>query len=82
MGLSQFLFFARAARRFGEKRVFVGALTACLPIFALFPIISVIAQRDGVSPIIWVLIGCMLVLGGLMDLAFGASTFLFLFKCL
>ncbi|KAJ7354216.1 major facilitator superfamily domain-containing protein [Mycena albidolilacea] len=72
MGLSQFLFFARAARRFGEKRVFVGALTACLPIFALFPIISVIAQRDGVSPIIWVLIGCMLVLGGLMDLAFGA----------
>ncbi|KAJ7820078.1 major facilitator superfamily domain-containing protein [Mycena olivaceomarginata] len=73
MGLSQFLFFARAARRFGEKRVFVGALTACLPIFALFPIISVIAQRDGVSPIIWVLIGCMLVLGGLMDLAFASA---------
>ncbi|KAJ6553597.1 major facilitator superfamily domain-containing protein [Mycena vulgaris] len=71
-GLFQVLFFARLVRRFGEKRVFVNGMITCLPVFALFPIISIIAQRSGLSLVIWILIGFILALGALMDTSFGA----------
>ncbi|KAJ7760685.1 major facilitator superfamily domain-containing protein [Mycena maculata] len=71
-GLFQILFFARFVRRFGEKRVFVNGMITCLPVFALFPIISSIAQRFGLSIVVWGLIGCVLALGALMDTSFGA----------
>ncbi|KAJ7110829.1 major facilitator superfamily domain-containing protein [Mycena crocata] len=71
-GLVQILFFARFIRRFGEKRVFFNGMCTCLPVFVLFPLMSVIAQRSGLSVVIWVLIGCVLALGALMDTSFGA----------
>ncbi|KAJ6570054.1 major facilitator superfamily domain-containing protein [Mycena vulgaris] len=71
-GLFQVSFFSMLVRRFGERRVFIYGLATCLPIFALFPITSLVAQKSGLSFGIWILVGCVLVLGAMMDSAFGA----------
>ncbi|KAJ7433729.1 major facilitator superfamily domain-containing protein [Mycena latifolia] len=71
-GLFQVSFFSALVRRFGEKRVFIFGLATCLPIFALFPTMSLIAQKSGLSLGIWILVGCVLVLGAMMDSSFGA----------
>jgi hypothetical protein len=52
--------------------VFINGMITCLPVFTLFPIMSIIARRSGLSFIIWILIGCVLSLGALMDTSFGA----------
>ncbi|KAJ7911436.1 major facilitator superfamily transporter [Mycena leptocephala] len=79
-GLFQILFFARFIHRFGEKRVFINGLITCLPVFALFPIMSMIARHFGLSFVIWGLVGCVLALGALMDTSFGAI-FMFITAC-
>ncbi|KAJ6507874.1 major facilitator superfamily transporter [Mycena vitilis] len=71
-GLFQALFFARFVRRFGEKRVFMNGMMTCLPVFALFPLMSVIARRAGISFVVLILLACVLALGALMDTAYGA----------
>ncbi|KAJ7746311.1 major facilitator superfamily domain-containing protein [Mycena metata] len=71
-GLFQVLFFARFVRRFGERRVFINGMITCLPVFALFPIMSLIARHFGLSFVVYGLIGCVLALGALMDTSFGA----------
>ncbi|KAJ7667200.1 major facilitator superfamily domain-containing protein [Mycena rosella] len=71
-GLFQVFFFARMVRRFGEKRVFVNGMTTCIFVFTLFPIMSIIAQRAGLTLSVWILVGCVLALGALMDTSFGA----------
>jgi MFS family permease len=74
-GLFQVLFFARFVRRFGERRVFINGLMTCLPVFTLFPIMSMIARRSGLSIIVWMLVGCVLGLGALMDTSFGEFSY-------
>ncbi|KAJ7716468.1 major facilitator superfamily domain-containing protein [Mycena maculata] len=71
-GLFQFLFSARLVRRFGEKRVFATGMIACLPVFVLLPIMSMIARRSGLTIVIWALVGCVLVLGAILDTSFVA----------
>ncbi|KAJ7690111.1 major facilitator superfamily domain-containing protein [Mycena rosella] len=71
-GLFQVSFFSLIVRRFGERRVFIYGLATCLPIFALFPVISLVAHNSGLSFPIWILVGCVLVLGAMMDSSFGA----------
>lgn len=74
-GVFQIFFFARLIRRFGEKRVFIVGLATCLPIFALFPVMSIIAQKSGLSLVMWILIGCVLALSALMETSFGQLCF-------
>ncbi|KAJ7671506.1 major facilitator superfamily domain-containing protein [Mycena polygramma] len=71
-GLFQVSFFSLLVRRFGERRVFLSGLSTCVPIFALFPIMSVIAKGSSLSLTIWILLGCVLTLGAMMDSSFGA----------
>ncbi|KAF8191917.1 hypothetical protein K438DRAFT_1762499 [Mycena galopus ATCC 62051] len=71
-GILQVVFFARFVRAFGEKRVFVNGMLTCLPVFALFPIMS--TQQYGVSFAVYGLIGCVLALGALMDTSFDVRT--------
>ncbi|KAJ7075174.1 major facilitator superfamily domain-containing protein [Mycena belliarum] len=71
-GLFQVSFFSRLVRRFGERRVFIFGLSTCLPIFAILPLISLVAQKSGLTFGIWILVGCVLVLGAMMDSSFGA----------
>ncbi|KAK7032774.1 major facilitator superfamily domain-containing protein [Favolaschia claudopus] len=76
-GLFQILFFARMIHRWGEKRVYLNGMLTCLPVFGLFPIISLIARNYGVNSVVYSLVGCILALGALQDTAFGAI-FMFL----
>ncbi|KAJ7728465.1 major facilitator superfamily domain-containing protein [Mycena metata] len=75
--LFQICFCARLIQRFGATRVFIGGISTSVLVFALFPVMSVIAKRDGVTPVVWVLIACVLGLGALLDTAF-AAIFMFL----
>ncbi|KAJ7881027.1 major facilitator superfamily transporter [Mycena olivaceomarginata] len=69
-GLFQVVFFARMIHRF--RRVFINGMITCLPVFALFPIISIVARHCGLSLVVYCLVGCILGLGALMDTSFGA----------
>ncbi|KAJ6540841.1 major facilitator superfamily domain-containing protein [Mycena vulgaris] len=75
--LFQVFFCAKLIGRFGSTRVFIAGISTCLPIFALFPLMSFIAQRTGLTPVVWTLVGCVLGLGALLDTSFGAI-FMFL----
>jgi len=70
-GLFQAFYFAKIIRYFGERSVFVYGVSSFLPIFTLFPIMSITAQQHGVNAFTWICIGCMLVLMVFMDMAFG-----------
>ncbi|KAJ6577498.1 major facilitator superfamily domain-containing protein [Mycena capillaripes] len=76
-GVFQVSFFSLLVRRFGEKRVFLAGLSTCLPIFALFPIMSLVAKGSGLSFMVWIFVGCVLTLGAVMDSSFGMFFFWF-----
>lgn len=71
-GLFQLLFFAKLVRRFGPRRMFVTSLSAFIPVFLIFPVINIAAKTLGVSLLVWVLVGCQLVLLFFMDTAYGS----------
>ncbi|KAJ7654293.1 major facilitator superfamily domain-containing protein [Mycena rosella] len=70
--LFQALFCAKLMQRFGSARVFIAGISMCLPAFALFPVISVVVQRAGLTPVVWFLLACVLAFGALVDTCFGA----------
>jgi MFS family permease len=70
-GLFQAVFFARLVDRFGERRVFINGMRTCLPIFALFPVINMIARHFGLSFVVYCLVGCIVALAAGMDVAYG-----------
>lgn len=74
-GVFQVFFFARIVRRFGVKNIFFAGMSAFLPIFALFPIMSILTQRVGFSHIIWFLLASLLALSAVMDMAYGEYYF-------
>ncbi|KAJ7650901.1 major facilitator superfamily domain-containing protein [Roridomyces roridus] len=79
--------------RWGEKRVFMGGLTTCLPMFLLFPVIHLLARMRYVWELgqglamdevqlqlgwgVWALVGCILLCGALLDVSF-AAIFIFI----
>ncbi|KAJ6535955.1 major facilitator superfamily domain-containing protein [Mycena vulgaris] len=71
-GIFQMCFFAKLVRRFGERRVFMNGLAAFLPIFSLFPVMSIVARWPGWNPAVWILVGCLIVLDALMNPSYGA----------
>ncbi|KAJ7674120.1 hypothetical protein B0H17DRAFT_1208252 [Mycena rosella] len=75
--LFQVLFCAKLIQRFGSTRVFIAGINTCFPLFALFPVMSIVSQRTGLTAVIWTLVGCVLGLGALLDTSFGAI-FMFL----
>lgn len=75
-GLLQFLFFARIVRRYGTRRVFILSLSMFIPIFAMFPAISVVAKAYGVDCwAVWMLVRLMLFLLFFVDTAYGLFLF-------
>ncbi|KAG6877440.1 hypothetical protein C0993_007248 [Termitomyces sp. T159_Od127] len=75
-GIFQALCFPILVRVAGVRRVFVTGIAAFLPIYALFPIMSLNAREFGVNVFTWACIGIVLVLMGIMDLSYGKSFFL------
>ena len=70
-GLFQAAFFARIIERWGPKRVFVCGIAACGPLFALYPVISLVARRMGVNGLVWALVFLQLAISILVDMAYG-----------
>ncbi|KAK7019729.1 hypothetical protein VNI00_017968 [Paramarasmius palmivorus] len=72
-GLFQVAFFAKIIHWLGERRVFINGVASFIGMFAMMPIISVFAKMwGGEYWVIWALIGCILVLAVIMDMAYGA----------
>jgi hypothetical protein len=74
-GVLQIMIFAPLVNKFGPKTVFRICEGCFIPIFALFPITNIIARQYGINWLVWFLLTCSLILGVLMDMAFGALVF-------
>ncbi|PFH46778.1 hypothetical protein AMATHDRAFT_153861 [Amanita thiersii Skay4041] len=71
LGISQILFFAKIVRRFGERSMFITAMSMYPIIFVLFPTLSMISKNHGPTWLVWTLLIIMHLLMGIMDMGFG-----------
>ncbi len=70
-GAFQILFFAKLVRRFGNRRTFIMSMAAFIPVFLMFPVISLLAKKCGVFWGVWLLVGIVMCLLFFMDTAYG-----------
>ena len=71
-GILQGLLFAKFIRKFGPQRIFMSGLLSFLAIFTLFPIMSEVAQAQGLSPALWALVSVQLLFAVFADMSYGA----------
>lgn len=69
-GLFQMLFFARIHDRWGSRTVFLAGMASALPVFALFPIMNLIARAQGLSTTVWVVVGLQTVICLMLSLSY------------
>ena len=70
----QIFFFASIVRRWGERNVFIVGISTSIPIFLIFPVISLVARKWGQLSIgVWILLVLLLMLLTIMDMAFGMT---------
>ena len=78
----QIFYFNTFVRRWGERVVFIATVSTFIPIFLTFPVINFFARGWGQSSFgVWLLLGFLVVLLTLTQMAFGmpvCSTFIFL----
>jgi hypothetical protein len=68
----QAIYFASIVRRWGERRVFIAAMSTFLPVFLLLPLINFVARGWGQLSIgVCILVGILLIMIASMDLAYG-----------
>ena len=70
-GLLQIFFFAQIHDRFGSKRVYITGLFAALPVFALFPVINVLARYEGYSLITWLAVAFQCCMSIVINFSYG-----------
>ncbi|KAG7090025.1 hypothetical protein E1B28_011646 [Marasmius oreades] len=72
-GIFQFFYFAQILRWLGERRMFLNGIGTFVALFAAMPLCNVFARRSGeVDAACWAVIGVIVVLSVIMDMAFGA----------
>ncbi|KAJ2924858.1 hypothetical protein H1R20_g12247, partial [Candolleomyces eurysporus] len=76
-GFFQVFFFAAIHNRFGSKRTFMMGIASAVPLFVCYPLMSVIAQRQGLSFLVWVLVYAQIALSIGISLSYG-SIFIFI----
>ena len=68
----QAFFFGPIVRRWGERNVFIAAMSTFIPIFLIFPVINSLARGWGQSSLgVWLLLCILVVLWTLMDMGYG-----------
>ena len=73
----QIFFFSSIVRRWGERPVFIAAMSTFIPIFFLFPLINFLARGWNQSSFgVWILLGFLLMLLAFTDMAFGMLAYL------
>ncbi|KAF4613857.1 hypothetical protein D9613_007964 [Agrocybe pediades] len=70
-GMFQVFFFAKIVRRWGIRRVFIMSMATFIPVFMMFPFISLLAKSYGVFWGVWVVVFAMLFILFFMDTAYG-----------
>lgn len=73
-GIFQALFFAKLVRKWGTKRTFISGLISLIVLFALFPMINIIARRSGITNLVWALVGVQLCATFFVELSYGESS--------
>ena len=69
----QGFYFSKIVRRWGERRVFIAAMSTFTPIFLLLPLINFVARGWGrLSFGVLILVGILLILLASTDVAYGA----------
>ena len=72
----QAFYFARIVNYFGERKVFIYAISLFIPVFMSFPLINATALRFGnQSGQVWFLIAILLTMVALIEMAFGMLHF-------
>ncbi|KAF8840251.1 MFS transporter [Paxillus ammoniavirescens] len=69
-GLIQAFYFAPLVNRLGLKTLLRMGHASFIPIFGIIAIVSWVAKLWGISWVVWVLLGCQLILTILMDMSF------------
>jgi MFS family permease len=71
-GLVQVLFFAKMVDRFGAKSIIITSTVIYPFVLALFPVMNFVSRSEGISPLVWVLVGFQLLLTVGFGMSFGA----------
>ena len=69
-GLFQILFFADLHDRFGSKAIFSVAMASSIPLILTFPLINALAQTQGLSWMVWSLVGVQLATATVMYMGY------------
>ena len=68
----QIFYFSPIVRRWGERVVFIAAMSTFIPVFLMFPVINFLARGWGQSSFgVWILVGILVALLTVTDMAFG-----------
>ena len=51
--------------------MFIAGVSALIPIYLLFPAINLLAERFGMTPLVWTVIALQLVIAIIKDMGFG-----------
>ncbi|KAM6504169.1 Major facilitator superfamily domain containing protein [Amanita muscaria] len=70
IGIVQIAFFSRLVRRFGERRIVITGVLTLTTSSLLFPMISVITRKNGVTWVVWCLFGFALSLRAVTSMSF------------
>ncbi|RDX57347.1 MFS general substrate transporter [Lentinus brumalis] len=70
-GIFQALFFARFVERWGPKRVFQVGMSMFVVLFALYPVMNVLARTGGMSSHVWGLVVLQLAVLVIVDMSYG-----------
>lgn len=70
-GIVEFFFFANIHDYFGTKTTFMMGIASGIPVFATFPLLSYLAKRDGLSTMVWAVIGIQTVIAILLNFSYG-----------
>ncbi|KAF7330235.1 Major facilitator superfamily multidrug-resistance DHA1 sub-family [Mycena venus] len=71
-GISQVFFFARVHDYLGSKMTFILGIASALPLFAAFPLLSYLAQTQGLSTLVWAIAFGQIVLSLGLSFSYGA----------
>ncbi|KAF8071615.1 member of major facilitator superfamily multidrug-resistance, DHA1 sub-family [Lyophyllum atratum] len=71
-GCIQVLFFAQIHDYLGSKKTYMAGIASAIPLFLVFPIISLLAKTFGLVILLWIVLGVQIILPTAFSFAFGA----------
>lgn len=72
-GICQVFFFARIHDRWGSKKLFLAGIFMAIPTFLCFPLMSILAQAQGLSLTVWCVVYLQVVLSIGISFSYGES---------